>query len=64
MPGGTIKYVPLHPPETGAVQTSSAADWLIDFDELERAMTPRTKMIVINTPRLSTQQKLSVPRPC
>ncbi|KAM4060646.1 aminotransferase class I and II domain-containing protein [Hirsutella rhossiliensis] len=50
MPGGTIKYVPLHPPETGATKTSSAADWTIDFDELERAMTPRTKMIVINTP--------------
>ncbi|EQK99662.1 Aspartate/tyrosine/aromatic aminotransferase [Ophiocordyceps sinensis CO18] len=50
MPGGTIKYVPLHPPETGATKTSSAADWTIDFDELERAMSSRTKMIVINTP--------------
>ncbi|KAK5997798.1 putative aminotransferase C6B12.04c [Cladobotryum mycophilum] len=50
MPGGKIVYVPLHPPKTGAVKTSSAADWTIDFDELERAITPKTKMIVINTP--------------
>ncbi|RDA89938.1 hypothetical protein CP533_0290 [Ophiocordyceps camponoti-saundersi (nom. inval.)] len=50
MAGGTIVYVPLHPPATGASQTSSAADWTIDLDELQRAFTPRTKMIVINTP--------------
>lgn len=51
MPGGKIVYVPLHPPATGAIKTSSAADWTIDFDELERAITPKTKMIVLNTPR-------------
>jgi len=51
MPGGKIVYVPMHPPATGATTTSSAADWTIDFDELERAITPRTKMIVLNTPR-------------
>ncbi|KAI1041526.1 hypothetical protein LB505_001649 [Fusarium chuoi] len=50
MPGGKVVYVPLHPPETGATKNSSAADWTIDFDELEKAFTPRTKMIVINTP--------------
>lgn len=51
MPGGKIVYVPMHPPETGATKTSSAADWTIDFAELEKAITPRTKMIVLNTPR-------------
>lgn len=51
MPGGKIVYVPMHPPATGATETSSAADWTIDFDELERAITPKTKMIVLNTPR-------------
>ncbi|KAK0756960.1 hypothetical protein N5P37_010484 [Trichoderma harzianum] len=50
MPGGKIVYVPMHPPATGATKTSSAADWTIDFDELERAITPKTKMIVLNTP--------------
>lgn len=53
MPGGKIVYVPLHPPATGATKTSSAADWTVDFEELERAITPKTKMIVINTPRAS-----------
>ena len=31
MPGGTIKYVPMHPPPDGAERTSSAANWTIDF---------------------------------
>lgn len=52
MPGGKIVYVPMHPPSTGATKTSSAADWTIDFDELEKAISPRTKMIVLNTPRM------------
>lgn len=53
MPGGKIVYVPLLPPKTGAEKTSSAADWTIDFQKLEQAITPKTKMIVINTPRMS-----------
>lgn len=51
MAGGKIVYVPLHPPTSGATSNSSAADWTVDFEELEKAFTPRTKMIVINTPR-------------
>lgn len=50
MAGGKIVYVPLHPPPKGATETSSAAEWTIDFKELEAAFTTRTKMIVINTP--------------
>ncbi|CAM1510464.1 Fc.00g007990.m01.CDS01 [Cosmosporella sp. VM-42] len=50
MPGGKIVYVPLHPPTDGATKTSSAAEWSINFEELEKAITPRTKMIVLNTP--------------
>jgi kynurenine aminotransferase len=50
MPGGKIVYVPLHPPPKGATETSSAAEWTVDYDELSKAITPRTKMIVINTP--------------
>ncbi|KAL3427159.1 aminotransferase class I and II [Phlyctema vagabunda] len=50
MPGGKIVYVPLHPPTKGDTQNSSAAEWTIDFSELENAITPRTKMIVLNTP--------------
>ncbi|KAK3941776.1 putative kynurenine--oxoglutarate transaminase BNA3 [Diplogelasinospora grovesii] len=50
MPGGKIVYVPMHPPKEGGSKTLSASEWTIDFDELERAITPRTKMLVINTP--------------
>lgn len=50
MPGGKIRYVPLHPPEKGAAQNTSAGEWTINFAELEAAITPKTKMIVLNTP--------------
>ncbi|KAF8138605.1 pyridoxal phosphate-dependent transferase [Boletus edulis] len=46
--GGKPVYVPLHPDLTGERPNSS--DWRIDFDELRRAITPRAKMIIINTP--------------
>ena len=51
IPGGKIVYVPLSPPEHGAERTCSSADWTVDFEKLEAAVTPKTKMIVINTPR-------------
>lgn len=50
MPGGVIKYVPLHPPKTGDQEICSSAEWTVDFDELESAITTKTKMIVLNTP--------------
>ncbi|KZT66004.1 PLP-dependent transferase [Daedalea quercina L-15889] len=46
--GGVPVYVPLHPDLSGERPTSD--DWKIDFDELARAITPRTKMIIVNTP--------------
>lgn len=64
MPGGKIVYVPLHPPESGATKTSSAADWTLDIDELERAITPKTKMIVLNTPRMLPLTITRLPRIC
>ncbi|KAI9661554.1 MAG: putative secondary metabolism biosynthetic enzyme [Trizodia sp. TS-e1964] len=50
MPGGVIKYVPLQPPKNGANETSSAADWTLDIQNLKNAITAKTKMIVLNTP--------------
>jgi kynurenine aminotransferase len=46
MAGGKIVYVPLHPPERGAIETSSASEWSLHIEELEAAITPKTKMIV------------------
>lgn len=50
MPGGTIIYIPLQPPKNGATEVSSAGDWTIDMAEVEKAINPKTKMIVLNTP--------------
>ncbi|KAH7924027.1 PLP-dependent transferase [Leucogyrophana mollusca] len=46
--GGKPVYVPLHPHTQGEKPTSN--DWKIDFDELRRAITPKAKLIIINTP--------------
>ncbi|KAI0796560.1 PLP-dependent transferase [Abortiporus biennis] len=59
--GGIPVYVPLHPDRSKRKITGD--DWKIDFDELRRAITPKTKMIVINTPhnpvgKVFTRQEL------
>jgi len=46
---GVPVYVPLHPPAS-SVKAPTSNDWTIDFDELRRAITSRTKMIIVNTP--------------
>lgn len=46
---GVPVYVPLHPPAV-LDKNQTSDDWKIDFEELRRAVTPRTKMIVVNTP--------------
>ncbi|KAI0669109.1 PLP-dependent transferase [Trametes maxima] len=49
--GGKPVYVPLHPSTEPAPGTKyGKKTWNVDFEELEKAITPRTKMIVINTP--------------
>ncbi|KAI4241832.1 MAG: hypothetical protein L6R40_004378 [Gallowayella cf. fulva] len=50
MAGGVIRYAPLHPPKNGATEVSSAGDWSINMAEVEKAITPKTKMIILNTP--------------
>jgi len=70
MPGGRVVYVPLHPPEHGATKVSSSEEWTIDFEELEAAITSKTKMIVINTPHnpigkiFSSHELLKIGRLC
>jgi N-succinyldiaminopimelate aminotransferase len=46
MAGGTPVYVPLRAPDA----TPYASEWTLNMDELEAAITPRTKLMVINTP--------------
>merc|ERR1712014_50535 len=47
--GGVPKYVPLRPHYSSAVRSS--ADWLLDPKELEAAITPKTKVILVNNPQ-------------
>ncbi|KAG6832921.1 hypothetical protein H0H92_004805 [Tricholoma furcatifolium] len=46
--GGKPVYVPLHPPTSEGKASSN--EWTINFDELRAAITPRSKMIIVNTP--------------
>ncbi|KAJ5014976.1 putative aminotransferase [Colletotrichum sp. SAR 10_99] len=50
MAGGKVRYVPLNPPKSGNHITSSSADWVVDMEKLRDTISPRTRMIVINTP--------------
>ncbi|KAI5818119.1 pyridoxal phosphate-dependent transferase [Pyronema omphalodes] len=50
MCGGKVVYVPLHPPVKGDTETCPASDWTLDISELEAKITPKTRMIVINSP--------------
>jgi kynurenine aminotransferase len=50
MPGGKVVYVPMHPPPNGSTTTSSASDWKLDLAQFEAAITPRTRMVVLNSP--------------
>jgi kynurenine--oxoglutarate transaminase/cysteine-S-conjugate beta-lyase/glutamine--phenylpyruvate transaminase len=46
MAGGTPIYVPLRAP----ANSRHASDWVLDLDELTAAITPRTKLLILNTP--------------
>lgn len=48
--GAIVKYVPLHPPKNDSTRVASASEWTVDYKELEKTITDRTKIIVINTP--------------
>lgn len=50
MAGGKVRYVPLQPPERGAIETCPASEWTVDMGLLEKAINKKTKMIVLNSP--------------
>lgn len=50
MNGGKPVYVPLRPPTDAAERVISSHEWTLDINELESKITPKTKMIVLNTP--------------
>jgi kynurenine aminotransferase len=50
IPGGKVVYVPMHPPKEISERNVKGEEWKIDFQELEAAITPKTKFIILNTP--------------
>lgn len=50
MTGAKIKFVSIKPPTDFGSKNTSGDDWEIDWDALEKAISPKTKIIVINTP--------------
>ncbi|KAA1120076.1 hypothetical protein PGT21_037123 [Puccinia graminis f. sp. tritici] len=48
--GGKPVYVPLRPPKNAGTQNVSSKEWTLDIDELKAALTPKSKVIIINTP--------------
>ena len=52
MAGGISKYVPLR-------LNADCTEWTLDMIELEAAITPRTKLLLLNTPHNPTGKVLS-----
>lgn len=44
--GGQIVRVGMSMPVSGGATSNSTAGWTVDMEELERAVTPRTRMLV------------------
>lgn len=59
LPGGVVRYVPLHPPKDDHLRSASASEWSIDFEELENTINEKTKIIVINSPQNPTGKVLN-----
>jgi len=57
MAGGTCVYVPLRLASDAAAEGGQA--WKLDFEELRAAFTPRTRIVLINTPQNPTGKMLS-----
>ena len=51
--GGVLKAVPLHPPTHAATSVSRADEWTLDLQDLDSAMTPKTRILVLNNPYVS-----------
>ncbi|CEP61047.1 kynurenine--oxoglutarate transaminase LALA0_S02e05556g [Lachancea lanzarotensis] len=50
IPGGKVTYVPLHPPKEISERPTQGTEWRVDYDELRRAVTSKTKALIINSP--------------
>lgn len=56
MAGGIMKFVPLLPKSKNNEPSTpqSAADWVLDEEELKKQLSPKTKLLILNTPHNPT----------
>ncbi|KAM3570495.1 hypothetical protein VYU27_007443 [Nannochloropsis oceanica] len=55
MAGGTCVHVPLRPPSSSiSFSPSSSTSWHLDWGELSAAFSPRTRLLLLNTPQNPT----------
>jgi len=47
---GIPRYVQLHPPAGSESKVSSGNEWTLDMNELQAAITAKTKLIILNNP--------------
>lgn len=50
MNGGKPVYVPLRAPFDATKRNISSSEWKLDINELKAKITPKTKIIILNTP--------------
>lgn len=48
--GGKVVYVPINPPKELDQRNTRGEEWTIDFEQFEKAITSKTKAVIINTP--------------
>jgi aspartate/methionine/tyrosine aminotransferase len=60
MAGGIPVYVPLRPLPNAEPQLSASHVFTLDLEELQRAVTPKTKAILLNTPHNPTGKMFSL----
>ena len=49
--GGTVRYIPIHPPKGADSVATSGNHWSVDMQKLEDAISSKTKMLVsLNIP--------------
>lgn len=48
--GAKVVYCPLHPPKDVNERTIDASEWKLNYEELESKITPKTKILVVNSP--------------
>ena len=59
MAGGVPKFVPLRPEPLSGTENRANDIFNVNFDEMEAAITPKTKALILNSPHNPTGKMFS-----